>query len=65
MQVLLDSDDGESDFATLVLQPGRDDSFEVGGYGSGGISIRVPLYTYQAREVIEVLTPLAERKELD
>ena len=64
MQVTLENDDG-LDFATLVLVPGRDDSFAVGGYGSGGISIRVPLYSYQAREVIEVLTTLAERKELE
>lgn len=64
MQVLLDNDEG-LDFATLVIAPGRDDSFEVGGYGGGGISIRIPLYTHQAREVVEVLTPLAERKELE
>lgn len=63
MEVLLDNDEG-LDFATLVLVPGRDDDFYASLF-NGVLSIRVPLFTYQAREVIEVLTPLAERKEQD
>jgi hypothetical protein len=52
-------DQGE-DYGTLVVVPGRDDSFEVGGYAERGeIQIRIPLYAPEAQEVINTLQPLA------
>lgn len=63
MQVTLDNDEGD-DYATLVLSPEKDDDFSVSHY-LGSVQIRIPLFAYQARELIEVMTPLAERKELE
>ena len=57
------NDTGE-DFATIRLEPGQDDSFSVAGYGSrGGVSIELPLYAHEAAELIELLEPIARRRE--
>lgn len=56
-------DDGE-DFCQVVLRPGNDDAFSVSGYGTrGGIAIEFPLYSHEAEELIELLTPVAARNE--
>lgn len=54
-------DEGE-DFADVYFKPGEDDPFGVDGYGHD-VTIRVPLYAHEAAELIELLAPLAARKE--
>lgn len=52
-------EDAAEDFGTLVIHPGRDDAFTVSGYNDGGITIRLPLYNYQARELIGEVEKIA------
>jgi hypothetical protein len=57
-------EDSEDDFGTLVMYPGQDDSFEVGGYAERGrVALRLPIYAHEAAELIELLTPLAAKAE--
>lgn len=49
------------DFATLRLAPGRDDSMAM--HVDGRTSwLDVPLYAHEARELIEILRPLANER---
>lgn len=64
MDIHVEHDEGE-DFGKLILTPGRDDYIEVSGYGDGSIKIQVPLYNYEARELIEKLGMVAEAPTLD
>lgn len=53
--------DAEDDYATLVIHLGEDDSAEAILSGSRHESrIRLALYAYEAKELIELLTPLAQ-----
>jgi hypothetical protein len=33
------------------------------GFGGGGVSLRVPLFSHEAKSLIELLEPIAARKE--
>lgn len=56
--------DEAEDFGTLVIVPGQDDSFEVSGYANRGeVKISFPLYSHEARQLIEVLSDLAAKEE--
>ena len=57
-------DDGENDFCQVVLRPGSDDAFSISGYGTRGeIAIEFPLYSHEARQLIELLAPIAARDD--
>lgn len=59
-------DDGENDFCQVVLRPGQDDPFSISGYGTRGeIAIEFPLYSHEAQTLIDLLLPVAARKESD
>ena len=53
------------DFGTLrVTLFSGDDDIHLHATGNGAY-LDLPLYSYEARELIEILTPLAEEHDLD
>lgn len=52
-------EDAEEDFGTLVIEPDRDDDIALACSGEGA-QLRIPLFNYQARELIEKVQPIAD-----
>jgi hypothetical protein len=57
MDATASHNDGE-DFGTLVISFSDDDD-AVMQWENGRASVRVPVYSYQAREIIAALSPIA------
>ena len=53
------------DYATLTISipKGCDDTIHLHADGDVGAWVEIPLYAYQARELIEILTPLANEPD--
>lgn len=49
----------ETDFGTLVVTPESDDSFAIAGYGAS-FTIRLDVYSHEAREIIAALERVAQ-----
>ncbi len=62
MNLTIEHSDG-NDWGTLHIEPGKDDFFQVAGYGTAP-EITISLYSHEARELIELLTPIAETAAL-
>lgn len=57
-------EDEGPDFGTLVVTPGQDDRFAVHGYATRGeVHIEFALYNYEARALIELLQPIADKED--
>jgi hypothetical protein len=52
-------EDAEEDYGTLVVHIERDDSVTLGGYGRE-MTLRLPLYSHEAADIIDALTPMAK-----
>ena len=51
------------DFGTLLIVPSADDDFAVVGDGRH-VEIRLPLFNYQAQQLIAILQPIADKEPI-
>ena len=51
------------DFATLQIQLGKDDDLTLLSAGSGGLTIQLPLFDHEAKEISDTLDTMVARAD--